>query len=84
MTKALSIKDAETYELVATLAAETDLSMTKAVKMAVLARLEHVRKERRLQADAWLERLRADPLPEDAWIEPWDPPMPDFKPTEFD
>jgi hypothetical protein len=84
MTKALSIKDTEIYELVATLAAETDLSMTQAVKIAVLARLEHVRDQRRAQADAWLERLRANPLPEDAWVEPWDPPMPDFEPIEFD
>jgi hypothetical protein len=84
MGKALSIKDTETYELVATLAAETDLSMTQAVKMAVIARLEQVREERRAQADAWLARLQANPLPEDAWVEPWDPPMPDIEPIEFD
>jgi hypothetical protein len=83
MGKALSIKDTETYELVATLAAETDLSMTQAVKMAVIARLEQVREERRAKADAWLARLQANPLPADAWVEPWDPPMPDIEPLEF-
>jgi hypothetical protein len=80
MGKALSIKDTATYELVAELAAETDLSMTQAVKEAVISRLEQVRAARALKAEAWLERLRANPLPEDAWVEPWDPPMPEIEP----
>jgi hypothetical protein len=69
MGKALSIKDTETYELVATLAAETDLSMTQAVKMAVLARLEQVREERRAALKSWVERVEAIELPEDMSFE---------------
>lgn len=81
MGKALSIKDAETYELVAELAAKTDLSMTQAVKEAVLARLEAVKVERLDKAKAWAERMQAHPpLPDDAWVEPFDPPMPDVAP----
>jgi hypothetical protein len=81
MGKALSIKDVETYELVAELAAGTNVSMTQAVKDAVIERLEKVKAARVAQAQAWLERMQSyPPLSDEAWIEPFDPPMPDIEP----
>jgi hypothetical protein len=81
MGKALSIKDTATYELVAELAAEFNISMTQAVKDAVIARLEDVKAARIAKAEAWLERMQAHPpLADDAWVEPFDPPMPNIEP----
>jgi hypothetical protein len=80
MGKALSIKDTETYELVAELAAGTNVSMTQAVKEAVIARLEHVRAARKQESQAWLKRMQSHPpLPDDAWVEPFDPAMPEVQ-----
>lgn len=81
MGKALSIKDTVTYELVAELAADTRVSMTQAVKEAVIERLERVRALRVSKAQAWLERMQSHPpLTDDEWVEPFDPPMSDIKP----
>jgi hypothetical protein len=81
MGKALSIKDVAIYELVAELAAGMNISMTQAVKEAVIARLEQVRAARIEEAQAWLKRMQSHPpLPDDAWVEPFDPPMPVIEP----
>lgn len=64
MTKALSIKDTDTYEMVAELAAKTGLSMTQAVKRAVATDLALVKAERLAELNAWAERMKANPLPE--------------------
>jgi hypothetical protein len=80
MGKALSIKDEATYELVAELAAKTGKSMTQAVNEAVTERLETLKARRLEEAEAWLLRLQANPLPDDAWTEPWDPPLSEVEP----
>ncbi len=79
MGKALSIKDTATYELVAKLATKTGVSMTQAVNEAVSEKLAIIETQRLAAIDAWLERMRANPLPEDAWVEPFDPPMPEIE-----
>jgi hypothetical protein len=84
MGKALSIKDTATYELVAELASDTNVSMTQAVKEAVIERLEKVKATRVKEAQAWLERMQSHPpLSDDAWVEPFDPPMPNIDPISL-
>ena len=81
MGKALSIKHEATYELVAELARQKGISMTQAVNAAVSVSLEKLKASRATEAKAWLSRLQeAGPLPEDAWVEPPEPPMPAFDP----
>jgi hypothetical protein len=65
MSKALSIKDTATYELVAELAAKTGASMTQAVNEAVRARLDTLERERLAKIDVWIEKIKANPLPSD-------------------
>lgn len=64
MGRALGIKDAETYDIVSKLAEKTGLSMTQAVKKAATAQLEQIEVERLEKLRAWVERMKANPLPE--------------------
>jgi hypothetical protein len=64
MSKALSIKDVVIYDMVAELAAKTGLSMTQAVKRAVASDLAEVNAKRAAELDAWVELMKANPLPE--------------------
>jgi hypothetical protein len=51
MGKTLNIKNPQTYEMVARLAALTGLSMTQAVKQAVILKLEAMKKRELAQQD---------------------------------
>jgi hypothetical protein len=64
MSKALSIKDAATYELVAEISARTGLSMTQAVKKAATTQLQQLEAERIARLEAWVALVEANPLPE--------------------
>jgi hypothetical protein len=64
MSKALSIKDVAIYDMVAELAEKTGLSMTQAVKRAVASNLAEVNAKRAAELDAWVELMKANPLPE--------------------
>ena len=74
MGKALSIKDAATYDIVSKLAAKTGLSMTQAVKKAASAQLAQIEVERLAELRAWVARVEANPLPESFEIERDDSP----------
>jgi hypothetical protein len=69
MARALSIKDAETYDIVSKLAEKTGLSMTQAVKKAASAQLEQMEVERLEKLRAWVALVEANPLPEGFEIE---------------
>lgn len=64
MARALSIKDAETHDLVSRLAKQTGLSMTQAVKKAASAQLEQIEVERLEKLRTWVKLMKANPLPE--------------------
>jgi hypothetical protein len=64
MGRALSIKDTETYDIVAKLAEMTGLSMTQAVKKAATAQLEQIEVERLEKLRVWVELMKANPLPD--------------------
>ena len=74
MGKALSIKDAATYDIVSKLAAKTGLSMTQAVKKAASAQLAQIEIERLAELRAWVARVEANPLPDGFEIERDDSP----------
>lgn len=69
MGKALSIKDTETYELVAEIAAKTGLSMTQSVKRAAETQLRILESERLAALKSWVESVEAIELPEDIKFE---------------
>jgi hypothetical protein len=69
MAKALSIKDQETYDLVAEIAAKTGLSMTQSVKLAASNHLQQMEQTRVAEIEAWIARVKANPLPDDFVLE---------------
>jgi hypothetical protein len=78
MGKAINIKDPATCALVAELASKTGVSMVQAVNQAVSKKLADIEAERLAGIEAWLDRLAANPLTDDCWVEPEDQPMPLF------
>jgi hypothetical protein len=78
MGKAINIKDEATCELVAELASKTGVSLVQAVNQAVSEKLADIEAQRLAGIDAWLEKLAANPLTDDCWVEPEDQPMPVF------
>jgi hypothetical protein len=65
MSKAINIKDPETYELVAEIASKSGLSMTQSVKLAASNHLKQMEQERLAAIQAWVQRVEASPLPKD-------------------
>jgi hypothetical protein len=78
MGKAINIKDQATCELVAELASKTGVSLVQAVNQAVSEKLADLEAARLASIDAWFDRLKANPLTDDCWVEPEDQPMPVF------
>jgi hypothetical protein len=75
MGKAINIKDAETYELVAELASKTGVSLVQAVNIAVKCRLEAIAAERLALAKTWLADLKSHRVDVDFMADRWQPPL---------
>lgn len=75
MGKAINIKDEATCELVAELAARTNVSLVQAVNAAVSERLASLEAQRLAKIEAWFDELAQSPLTDESWVETNDQPM---------
>jgi hypothetical protein len=71
--KALNIKDTATYDLLAELAVEANVSVNEAIEEALSLHLTELNKSRAETARSWLEKLKSHGVDADFMENRWQP-----------
>jgi hypothetical protein len=73
--KALNIKDTATYDLLAELALEADISVNEAIDDALTLHLSTINAEKAQSAKLWLSKLKSHAIDNGFMENRWQPPI---------